>query len=146
MTTRKQQGFALIEVMVASVVMFIIFSALITLYTVFLQQSQTTQLMSKRERQVASMIDSIRNNAKYYQANFSSSVTPIDLNNLPIGWDESSWGPANVEPFQSLPGRAGFSISQLPRNSRLLVVSLTIRHPKIANTQKIYTFMVSADE
>ncbi len=98
MSNHQKNGFALIEVMVASVVMFIVFSALISLYTVFLQQSQNTQIMSKRERQVASMINSIRNNAKHYQVNFGGTVAPMNLANLPIGWDENSWGPASVEP------------------------------------------------
>lgn len=135
MIIQQQKGNSMIEILIASAIVIIVFSSTLT-YVVHIKKN-TQQVISSRSRsvQIQKIVQMIMSDPKLFKVNFDASevatCTALKNEDLPLAWDDH-----NIYELADCPGckgRLGYVIQPFPLQSirGVYVVTIRITHPKL---------------
>jgi prepilin-type N-terminal cleavage/methylation domain-containing protein len=145
----QQNGFSLIETMIAAGLLSIFVTASTLIYMSIQKTTSTAQRNSVADIEVNNILDNIRTSVQNYQLNFDQSATndnTLPVASLPMAWDVGTVTTAALCP--NCKGRYGFYIQPMMGANGLSFPGLNTVHVRISNTdwpQKYqdYQFTVS---
>lgn len=141
---RTQQGFAIVENLLAVAIVAIGSYFILTSASVFKQMSTTVETESAEDKQVLQIIENIRSSPESYQIAFIDSEQRdlvLGVDKLPMAW--SNQVVATAETCPECPGRFGFMMQPFSGMRGLYIVTLRMTHKSWIESYKDFEFVVS---
>lgn len=142
---RSQQGFSLVETLVAvALVALVGFSLVVGVhqFRILVAKSQLTQAV---DRQIMDIVENIRPNINLYQIDYTLTeaerMAALNLDRLPMAWDVGIL--ARVADCTVCAGRYGYVIQPYPVYPGLYLLTVRLTH-RSWESYRDYTFLVTA--